>query len=216
MTATEMSSLQERLAELATDDCRIISCYLMLDPIRRNDLSYPIQLKDLARDAQEDLESSGASREVCYAISADLDRLRDLVATTSLPHAPAMAVFACSALDLFEVVPLPWLSRESLTIGRRPDLMGLLAADRYDRPVLLIAADRTLARTFLIGPFRAWEIGDLTAWAFRGGRFHSDRATPRALEKEDSMASGRSDGVGMLPPSGGGQEKWHSVRVFSR
>lgn len=206
VTPTMTASPLERLTTLVSADRRIISCYLALDPVRRNELDYPLELKDLAGEARREFEDGNPARENRIAVAADLDRLLKYVAqAANLPHAPAAAVFVCSALDLFEVIPLGRIAQPSVTIDRRPALTGVLAAERASAPMLLIVVDRNQARFFTLGPFAAPELPHLRySGQSRGGRFHSDR--------------GDAPGMGEKSFHGRREEEWrrHAARIWHR
>jgi peptide subunit release factor 1 (eRF1) len=90
-----------------------------------------------------------------------------------------------------------------VTIDRRPALAGVLAAERECRPMLLIVADRSHARFFLLGPLAARELPPLRfSGQSRGGRFHSDR--------------GDAPGVGEKSFHARREEEWrrHAARVW--
>ena len=92
------------------------------------------------------------------AVAPDLARILDWVASPlALPGANGLAIFACEALDLFEVVALPWVRRTRVMADDTPHVMELDA------------------RFFLVRGGSATELEGLVETSRRGGGFHGDR-----------------------------------------
>jgi peptide chain release factor subunit 1 len=84
-------------------------------------------------------------------------------------------VFACEALDICELIPLPSVTRTRIRIGTGFAVQELVAAERNFGTVLAVVADRAHARFFEVRAFAAAEVPGLASPATRGGRYHSDR-----------------------------------------
>lgn len=176
MPDTDIKRILARLARLRTDDHRIITCYLKIEPRDRARGKYLVKLKNRVRQVEGALEVLGLERRIRDEVSADLRRLVDqLREPARLPNTQGLAVFLSGPLKLFEVVPLPSVYRSRLAVDRTP-LVRELASVEDEVGILLTAVlDRTAARLFEVTAFGATELEDLRASSTRGGRFHSDR-----------------------------------------
>lgn len=177
MSNPDIAKLLGRLTRLRTDDHRIVSCYLKVEPRDRNRGKYNIKLKNRIRDVERALESLDLPKSIRDEVSTDLrrihDRLRD---PTRLPATQGLAVFACGPLKLFELVGLPSVHRSRLAVDRTALVRELASVEDQIGTLLTVVLDRTAARIFAVTAFGAEELEDLRADSTRGGRFHSDRA----------------------------------------
>src|SRR5260370_2411327 len=99
-----------RLSAIQPGPYRVVSCYLKLEPRDKTRGKYLIKMKNRVREALAALAREELPRAVRDGVAADLERVRGYVAEPDrLPAARGIAVFACPALRLFEVLPLPLL-----------------------------------------------------------------------------------------------------------
>jgi len=176
MANTEIQRLLARLTRLRTDEHRIVTCYLKVEPRDRTRGKYLIKLKNRVREVEVALEGMGLPRSVREEVSADLRRIQDqLREPKRLPATQGLAVFACGPLKLFELVGLPSVHRSRLAVDRTALVRELASAEDEVGNILTVVLDRTAARIFEVTAFGAEEVEDIRADATRGGRFHSDR-----------------------------------------
>lgn len=175
--AQEIQKLLARLTKLRTDDHRIVTCYLKVEPRDRSRGKYLIKLKNRIRDVERALEGLDLPRGVREEVGADLKRIHDqLREPARLPASHGLAIFACGPLKLFELVGLPSVHRSRLAVDRTALVRELASVEAEVGSLLTVVLDRTSARFFEVTAFGADEIEDLRADNTRGGRFHSDRA----------------------------------------
>jgi peptide chain release factor subunit 1 len=171
-----------RLTKLRTDDHRIVTCYLKLEPRDRARGKYLIKLKNRVRQVEGALASLGLDRRVAEEVSADLRRIQDYLRDPDrLPATQGMAIFASGPLRLFEVVPLPGVYRSRLAVDRTPLVRELAGLEDEVGNLLTAVVDRTSARFFQVTAFGAEELDGLRATSTRGGRFRPDRESSPGL-----------------------------------
>lgn len=173
---TTSDALLERLTQAETAEPGVVSCYVRLDRSARHRRLYLVDLLNRIRDLERgfDLRGIGADRQ--RAIHADIEKIvRRLARLEELPDLPGIAVFACSELDLFEVVPLVRVHRNRIDVDTRPLLHELLDAQETLGHYLAVAIDRQRARFFHVAAAHTEELTALVPVAHRGGRFTTDR-----------------------------------------
>jgi peptide subunit release factor 1 (eRF1) len=176
MANTDIQKLLARLTRLRSDEHRIVTCYLKVEPRDRARGKYLIKLKNRVRAVEAALEGMGLPRSVREEVSADLHRIQDqLREPKRLPASQGVAVFACGPLKLFELVGLPSVHRSRLAVDRIAMVRELASVEDEVGTILSVVLDRTAARIFEVTAFGASEVEDLRADSTRGGRFHSDR-----------------------------------------
>ena len=174
--ANEIQKLLARLTKLRTDDHRIVTCYLKVEPRDRSRGKYLIKLKNRIREVEGALEGLGLTRKQRDEVGADLKRIHDqLKDVAQLPATQGLAIFACGPLKLFELVGLPSVHRSRLAVDRTALVRELASVEDEIGTLLTVVLDRTAARFFEVTAFGAEEVEDLRADSTRGGRFHSDR-----------------------------------------
>ena len=175
-----MKDIVRRLAAITPGPYRVVSCYLKLEPRDKTRGKYLIKMKNRVREALATLERAGLERAVRDGVAADLERVRRYVDEPGqLPAARGIALFACDALRLFEVVALPHVYRSRLRVEPIP-LVGELVALEQEFGIILVAAcDRSSARFFEVTAFDVVELPSLTAGATRAGKFHGERQAKR-------------------------------------
>jgi peptide chain release factor subunit 1 len=167
----------QRLAEVPAGPYRVVSCYLKLEPRDKTRGKYLIKMKNRVKEALASLARQPVDRATREAIAGDLERvLRYFEEPGRLPPARGIAVFACSALGLFAVLPVPHVYRSRLAVEPTPLVRELVVLEQEFGTLLVAACDRTGARFFEVTAFETVELPGLTAsLASRGGRFHAKR-----------------------------------------
>ncbi|HET7296683.1 MAG TPA: hypothetical protein VFI66_06045 [Gemmatimonadales bacterium] len=169
-----------RLAAIEPGPYRVVSCYLKLEPRDKTRGKYLIKMKNRVRDALTSLDRQGPARPVRDAVAADLERVRRYFEEPGrLPAARGVALFACQALDLFAIVPLPHVHRSRLSVEPTPLMRELVALEQDFGTILVAACDRSGARFFEVTAFDVRELPGLTAGATRAGKFHGERQAIR-------------------------------------
>src|SRR5437868_9547986 len=166
----------ERLAGLQPGPFQVVSCYLKLEPRDKARAKYLIKIKNRIKQVASDLGRRPLDHAQRESVAADLDRLRRYFEEPSrLPSARGIALFACGALDLFEVLPLPQVHRSRLAVAPVPLVRELVALEEEFGTILVVACDRTSARLFAVTAYDVAELPSLTALATRSGKFHGER-----------------------------------------
>ena len=166
----------ERLRGLRAPDRVFLSCYVHLGVQDRIRARYRIEVRDAVRRLTQFLDQSGVAHAQREQLQRDLERIEHWLGDTkNLPHAPAMALFACEALDIFRVVPLPRVRATRLLLDQRPRIAELVATVHEFGRIVAVTVDRTHARFFELTLPETRELSGLALSAPRGGRFHSSR-----------------------------------------
>jgi peptide chain release factor subunit 1 len=191
-SASTLAPLIDRLTAIGTTPHWVVSCYLKLEPRDRGRGKYLIKLKNRSKRLLAGLDARAPSRSERAQVERDLERIRNHLAHPGeLPAGNGVAVFACEALRLFEVVPLPLVFRSRLVVDHSPLVRELAALDHEFGRVLCAAYDRTSARFFEVTARGISELSGLTAGeTSRTVRFHGP-------------AKGRGRWVGLGPSAPG-------------
>jgi peptide chain release factor subunit 1 len=170
----------ERLSRVPPGAYHVVSCYLKLEPRDKTRGKYLIKIKNRIREAVAALQRQDLERAIRAQVAADLERVHGYFGEpTRLPPARGIALFACGALDLFEVLPLPHVHRSRLAVAPVPLVRELVALEEEFGTILVAACDRTSARFFEVTAYDAVELPSLTAEATRPGKFHGERQAKR-------------------------------------
>jgi peptide subunit release factor 1 (eRF1) len=164
------------LASFKGGDAPVTSCYLDVDghhTARQHELVHTVEV--LIKQA---LAKFGAEPSV----AADLERVFDLVqGGLDRSRTRGLAVFSCTAHDLWRVVELPVSVRNQITVNHSPAVRQLeQVLDQYERFGLLLA-DKQRARVLV------YELGELV---------HSEDLVdplPRAEDDDHSYRRERAD-----------------------
>src|SRR5437773_9901679 len=166
----------ERLSRVQPGPYHVVSCYLQPELRDQTRRKYLITIKNRTRAALATLGRQDLERALRAQVTADLERLQDYFGEpTRLPPARGIALFACGALDLFEVLPLPHVHRSRLAVAPVPLVRELVALEEEFGTILVAACDRTSARFFEVTAYDVVELPSLTADATRSGKFHGER-----------------------------------------
>src|SRR5256712_7053280 len=170
----------ERLSHVQPGAYQVVACYLKLEPRDKARGKYLIKIKNRRREALAALERQVLDRAVRAQVAADLERVQAFFGEpTRLPPARGIALCACAALDLFEVLPLPHVHRSRLAVAPVPLVRELVALEEEFGTILVAACDRTSARVFEVTAYDVMELPSLTADATRPGQFNGDRQAKR-------------------------------------
>ncbi len=174
--AVSVASHLARLTQVRPDHHRVISCYMKLEPRDRARGKYLIKLKNRVRAVTDGLGRLGLERAEREAAERDLERvIEHLRHPAHLPPTQGLAIFACEAVDLFTVTPLPLVHRSRLSVDRTPLVRELASVEDEFGRLLVAVFDRTGARFFEVTAFGAVELPGLRADSTRGGRFRGHR-----------------------------------------
>lgn len=172
-----MSAVRDPIADLKSSTGSLISLYVD----RPSPGGFAALISDLLRPVREQAEAT--DRAVQMSVRSDVGRIRDLAEQFELESAPAYAIFASQADDIFVMESLTHSTRNVSVLGPRPYLRPLRAAPKPLRAGVLVA-DRTMARTFVshsglvdeIGSPLMAEIGKANYGGFSGYQEHGVRA----------------------------------------
>lgn len=179
-TVDAVRDVLRRLAAVEPGPYRVVSCYLKLEPRDKTRGKYLIKMKNRVRDGLAALDRQGLERPVRDGVAADLERVRRYFEEPGrLPAARGIALFACQALGLFDVVALPHVYRSRLRVEPTPLVRELVALEQEFGTILVAACDRAGARFFEVTAFDVTELPGLTAGATRTGKFHGERQAKR-------------------------------------
>ncbi|RMF39526.1 MAG: hypothetical protein D6753_13635 [Planctomycetota bacterium] len=140
-------STLNRILELRSEEAPIVSVYVDSRPTSPNG-PVRLRLKNLIKHARELGETLGLSHAAKQSLREDLERLEALEEPLTTPSAPGYAIFACSALGFYEIVPLPRSVRDSITVDNDPYVRPMLAIlDEYRR-FCAVVVDRRQAAVY--------------------------------------------------------------------
>jgi peptide chain release factor subunit 1 len=138
------------LAGLRGEGAPITSCYLDVDGrryVRRQDVEHALDA--LLRDARQRAAGERSVRD-------DLERIEAYVRNgLDRSRTRGLAIFACSAADLWRVIELPVAVRTQLVINDVPAVGQLESLVHEHEPIGVLLADRQRARLFV------FEMGEL-------------------------------------------------------
>lgn len=152
----------QRLSHVRPGAFLVVSCYLKLEPRDKTRGKYLIKMKNRVRQGVTKLDALGAPRDVREQVAGDLERvLRFFEEPARLPAARGVALFACSTLGLFDVIPLPHVHRSRLAVRPVPLVGELVALEEEFGTVLAVVCDRKGARFFAVTAYDVVELPGL-------------------------------------------------------
>jgi peptide subunit release factor 1 (eRF1) len=152
----------------------VVSCYLKLEPRDRNRKKYLVKAKNRVRELEYALPSMGWDRPGQDAVRADLARMLDFLGDeTMLPESQGVAIFACQALKLFQVRPLPRVHRSRLAVDRTPLVRELAASEAEFGRLFTVTLDRTSALIWEVTATGTKVVHKVNSEFTRGGRYHA-------------------------------------------
>ncbi len=163
------------LGAYANEEYPVTSMYLKLGPRERENFSYTIKLKSMAKDLRDDVAGRGLGKEAMESVESDILKITAFIDNPdNVNECRGIAVFSSSKAGLWEVMKLPAIYRSQLVIDSSPLLGQLLKIDDEYRHIVTIVIDRKKARIFSIGRNGANEMLDyLYPSAARTTKFHS-------------------------------------------
>jgi len=151
------------LASIRGDRAPITSCYLDVDGrrlVRHQDLEHEVDR--LLREARGRYDGEDS-------VQADLARIERLVHRgIDRSQVRGLAVFSCSAEDLWEVIELPVPVHSRVLVNHAPAVGQLEAVLREHVPIGVLMADRQRARMFVFEMGRLVERSELFEAGGRG------------------------------------------------
>lgn len=151
----------------------VVSCYLKIEPRDRARKKYLVKLRNRVRELDGALDSMGWDKAQQEAIRADLARVVDFLSdATTLPASQGVAVFASSALKLFEVKPLPRVHRSRLAVDRSPLVREIAASEEEVGRMFTVTLDRATALIWEVTAYEAKVVRKIETDVTRGGRYH--------------------------------------------
>lgn len=175
---TETTRQLEKLTSIKPGSHWVVSCYLKLEPRDRVRGKYRVKLKNRVRGVLDALPRLGLDKAALDSVSRDMNRIQDhLHDPGSLPDTRGVAIFACEAIGLFEVVPLPVVYRSRLGVERTPLIRELAAIEDEFGRLLTAVVDRTAARFFEVTAYGVSELPSLRADSTRGTRWRGQDDT---------------------------------------
>ncbi|MFP3902003.1 MAG: hypothetical protein ACLFXM_14205 [Acidimicrobiia bacterium] len=138
------------LASIKGERAPIISCYLDIDGRRL------VRQQDLEHEVGSILRTARVRAGGQPSVRSDLERIERLVQDgVDRSRARGLAIFACSADDLWKVVELPVAVESRVVVDRLPAVGQLEALLQDNEPIGVLLADRHRARLFV------FELGEL-------------------------------------------------------
>jgi peptide chain release factor subunit 1 len=151
------------LAAIKGEKAPITSCYLDVDGRR------VARHQDLEREVDILLKSARARADGEASVETDLNRIRQFVSSgLDRSRTRGLAIFACSADRLWQVIQLPVPVHARVVINHVPAVGQLESVLREHEPIGVLLADRQHARMFV------FELGELVE------RSETFEALPRA------------------------------------
>jgi peptide chain release factor subunit 1 len=179
VAATLVDDVLERLTRVQPGSHRVVTCYLKVEPRDRSRGKYLIKVKNRVKAAVQGLPRLGLDRAASDAVLRDLDRVQQFLrAPGNLPPTQGLAIFACAAIELFEMVPLPVVHRSRLAVNGSPLVRELASVEEEFGRLLTVVLDRASARFFEVTAYQTQELPGLRADSTRGKRFHGDQDGP--------------------------------------
>lgn len=161
MATPSLAEALDRLARIEPTPFPVISLYLNAQPGASGKDHYAPFLKKELRGRMDELEPRSAERE---SFEKDVERIERYLAEEVRPSANGIAIFACSASDLFEALQVDApIERNRLTVGDRPHLAPLAqVVDRYPRHAVVLS-DTNAAHIYVFGRGRTIDREDLAS-----------------------------------------------------
>jgi peptide subunit release factor 1 (eRF1) len=140
-----------KLAGFRGEQAPVTSCYLDIDGRRW------LRHQDVERELDHLLREARRRTDGDASVTADLRRIEDYVkAGIDRSRTRGLAMFACTAHGLWEVIPLPVPIRSRVVINHLPAVAQLEAVLREYERIGVLLVDKQRARLFV------FELGELT------------------------------------------------------
>ncbi len=149
-----------RLAGVEYPDLPILSVYLDVRPQATGQSPGRRASFTVLRDRLREIERTYWPRGDDYdSFTADRDRIEAFIHGELDPAAQGLAIFACSAHDLWEVVEAGVPFRDSVAAGARPDLFQLARLLDAQETAIVAVVDSNTARLFVSRAGSLQEVG---------------------------------------------------------
>jgi peptide subunit release factor 1 (eRF1) len=170
------------LAAIKGDRAPITSCYLDVDGRRL------VRHQDLEHSAECLLRDARARANGEPSVQSDLRRIEQLVrGGFDRSRVRGLAIFACSADDMWEVIELPVSVHNRIVVNHMPAVGQLESVLREHEPIGVLMADRQRARMFVFEMGELVERSELFGEAPRddGARGERDRGGEHAQAHQE-------------------------------
>ena len=165
----------KELAGFRSEDAPVVSCYLDVDGRRQ------VRPQDTQRRLAALVREAGGG-PLGPAAAADLQRITDHVAShLDRKGVRGLAVFSCTAKDLWEVVELPVPVADRIVVNQSPAVGPLESIVQELEPLGVLLVDRQRARMFV------YQFGELV------DRSELFEALPRDYDETDDASRGAHD-----------------------
>ncbi len=148
------------LSKVSTAPYWITNLYLDLSGPRRVGKAYITAFKRLATEQREYINRMNLPEEVLQSMREDLERIREFLEKDPLKGYRAAAIFCSSSADLFEVVKLPYVYKDQLSISITPSIRQIIAIDEEIGKVGVLAFDKKHIRLFIVTYDKIEEVTD--------------------------------------------------------
>jgi peptide subunit release factor 1 (eRF1) len=143
------------LADVRPDRGRVLSVFLSLDPTEfASPAARTTEINSVLKRAQREAAAAdGLSAEERQELERDVERVREALHKSDLPAdgTRGVAVYACEAAGLFELVRLPVPVEPRVVLDRSPHMEPLAVARPQERWGVLLC-NRRAARVFIGHP----------------------------------------------------------------
>jgi peptide chain release factor subunit 1 len=159
--------------------------YLRLFPEDRVDKKYLITFKDMVKAQKENLKHRKLDKEVHESILEDFEEMEEFLSNPeNLEGCRGIALFSCSAKDIFEPIKLPYTYRNRLMVAPDPLIREIAAIDEELGIIGVLLIDRKHIRIFLMDFENIGEVTNfLEPLATRAHTFHSGGASLKGTER---------------------------------
>jgi peptide subunit release factor 1 (eRF1) len=172
------------LASIRADRAPVTSCYLDVDGRKF------VRQQDLVHETERLLRQARARHDGDESVQADLGRIERLVRDgIDRSHVRGLAIFACDAEDLWQVIELPVPVHSRIVVNQAPAVGQLEAVLREPEPIGVLMADRQRARMFVFEMGKLVDRSELFDALDRGDRGERDRGIdPAQLHDQHTQA----------------------------
>ena len=165
-----LSERMEALAALEASPFPVISLYLSLSTRQNGQEDFQQFVRKVFRERARALPERSPERE---SFDQDVERIQEHLETADAAAGQALAIFACSGSDLFEVIPLEApIAEHALFVSSVPHLYPLARViENYPR-YAAVMLDTNKARIFVFGGETEREktiVGEKTRRTSKGG-----------------------------------------------
>ncbi|MDD8026316.1 MAG: hypothetical protein PHI34_07370 [Acidobacteriota bacterium] len=140
----------ESLSRFRSEKFLTLSFFLDTDKRRMSKKEILVSAKSLLADARARLEALDAAKEKKQRLSADLDKVQELLVKEAGSNGAGLAVYSCSGENYLEILSLPEAPRNRIVFDRNPYVLPLTQIlDEYRRLVAFLI-DRREAKWYAV------------------------------------------------------------------